>query len=1797
MATTFTGLRVQNTYNAILKIGDNTNLTGTAKLLSDGFGNSSAIYLSTTSIGIGVTPSYQLHTSGNAKIGGNLIISGNLTVNGTLTYLNVIDLEVKDPLIKLATDNTANSLDIGFFGKYVSTGTRYKGLFNDASDDKFKLFLGTTIEPGTTVNTSGNGYTIGTLVANLEGNVTGGTISGTTGSFTGLVTGIAPTSALNFATKKYVDDSIPVVPGTPTLSAVLAVGNTSGANNLKMADTKKILLGDDDDVEFFSNSAGYLINNTGNLYIENLANDRDISFICSDGNNGSSVYLFMDGSVQRNKFFQNTQVNDNITLGIGSDLDLNFKHDGSDSYIRNTKGNLNIYSDVDDGDITFNLDNGASPAVATVYMRLDGGDENIVFAKPISGTTGAFSGLVTGIAPTADLNFATKKYVDDNIPTITTPALSAVLAVGNTSGSNNLIIEDDNELRIGSNSDFKLYHNQTNTLVRVNTGDLIFNSFVADGDIKFNLDNGADPSAPTEYMRFDGGILKTIFSKTVVISNNLSPTLQLLDTNNNVNLQLIATDINVSIGTYSAHPLIFVQNTGTVLTIDTSKNSTFVGNVGIGVSPITSPNGADKSLSIFSGQDCGIILKDNVETWEIYQNDDLQFSFGTTPTTVLTLARTTGNATFASSVTATSFIGPLTGNVTGAASLNVLKAGDTMTGPLQINSVNGSPGGNLKIYSTTQHQYGQIYSDSAKEAMWNYKNDTAEWYVGLRQSTQFLGATSAFAFYNTSSTQTIGGYTVGGDHYAKLSSNATIFKSITNTSFYYDPTGGSQQQYTFNVSGTSGNYGSQVIAGQSSIAYPYTLQDTNVRPILAATGKYPVLNLNHTVTTNPNHGPTIQFTFDGLSNRQWVFGAAGDGTDLQIGYSDLTNNTEFNPHNGISGYSGTTYMMFQNDGKIGIGSGGDWGVYGTSMPGYALDTRGTLFNNTDVRAPIFYDSTDTNYYLDPASTGISLNVSGRIQTSSTGLNAAPSLEINNPSASTFMHSAEVFTANMTTGQTNIFVLGKVGSTKNAGYLGFNYSGTLGSNNNYASIGLWGADNLFRVYGDQILGTVTQRNNVDFRAPIFYDSDNTNYYLDPASTSILGFASFEGINTAYNTRTGTGVGIGRYTTAYSYIDLASTNSTFGSWIDFSKGDGTDYAGRIRYHNSLEKFIFTTAANNNEFEIYGSFTLSLGSSRAPIFYDSDNTGYYLNPASTSNLNAVAINGSLTVAGDSIFSGNVYGKSVNAAYSLLYRFGGLFFTWDSDTYGTNFEHSLTSTSNGVYGDNITLNSYGKVRINFDSNNNDSADFSIGTHTTGTANQLLHLDSAGNNTVTGSSRAPIFYDSDNTGFYINPNAASKINNISIDGSGNYPLQTSSTQRYNIQIRNINNTTNANYGWWWFMDTNFNMGFHADGSADKLTITRAGDVTAVASSRAPIFYDSDNTGYFMNPAASSVIYNLSLTGAKHTYLELNPGSSHESMVRYMGSSGGNWFVGKRTATQSGMSPSDFHWYNATTGLTVGGITAAGILKTINSVSSPIFYDYNDTSFYLDPNTNGNVNRINSSYFGFTVGDAAATYTYNDASTRGKFYVNSQYPVIAINVSGNSNAQHGGTLQFVASGYDSNAQWVIGSGGTCQFLDFGFGQPSNSNPHIGISGYQGKTMMRMIKSGKVGIGGNWGYYGSGDPSYDLDVLGTIRASSDIIAFSDKRVKENIITIDNALDKVTKLRGVTYTRKDIDDKSTKIGVIAQEVLKILPEVVNKDDKGMYSVAYGNMVGVLIEAIKEQQKQINELTTQIKTLQNN
>jgi hypothetical protein len=112
--------------------------------------------------------------------------------------------------------------------------------------------------------------------------------------------------------------------------------------------------------------------------------------------------------------------------------------------------------------------------------------------------------------------------------------------------------------------------------------------------------------------------------------------------------------------------------------------------------------------------------------------------------------------------------------------------------------------------------------------------------------------------------------------------------------------------------------------------------------------------------------------------------------------------------------------------------------------------------------------------------------------------------------------------------------------------------------------------------------------------------------------------------------------------------------------------------------------------------------------------------------------------------------------------------------------------------------------------------------------------------------------------------------------------------------------------------------------------------------------------------------------------------------------------------------------------------------------------------------------------------------------------------------------------------------------------------------------------------------------------FQMDMSGNLTMAGNVTAYSDIRLKENVEVISNALTKVNSIRGVTFTRNDQEDKTKRhAGVIAQEVEKVLPEVVSEDNDGVKNVAYGNMVGLLIEAIKEQQKQIEELRSIIAT----
>ena len=102
--------------------------------------------------------------------------------------------------------------------------------------------------------------------------------------------------------------------------------------------------------------------------------------------------------------------------------------------------------------------------------------------------------------------------------------------------------------------------------------------------------------------------------------------------------------------------------------------------------------------------------------------------------------------------------------------------------------------------------------------------------------------------------------------------------------------------------------------------------------------------------------------------------------------------------------------------------------------------------------------------------------------------------------------------------------------------------------------------------------------------------------------------------------------------------------------------------------------------------------------------------------------------------------------------------------------------------------------------------------------------------------------------------------------------------------------------------------------------------------------------------------------------------------------------------------------------------------------------------------------------------------------------------------------------------------------------------------------------------------------------------GDLSATGNVTAYSDISLKENIEVIPNALDKLSAIRGVTFDRTDCD-VDRQAGVIAQEVEAVLPEVVTTNENGIKSVAYGNLVGLLIESIKELKAEVNGLKAQV------
>lgn len=133
------------------------------------------------------------------------------------------------------------------------------------------------------------------------------------------------------------------------------------------------------------------------------------------------------------------------------------------------------------------------------------------------------------------------------------------------------------------------------------------------------------------------------------------------------------------------------------------------------------------------------------------------------------------------------------------------------------------------------------------------------------------------------------------------------------------------------------------------------------------------------------------------------------------------------------------------------------------------------------------------------------------------------------------------------------------------------------------------------------------------------------------------------------------------------------------------------------------------------------------------------------------------------------------------------------------------------------------------------------------------------------------------------------------------------------------------------------------------------------------------------------------------------------------------------------------------------------------------------------------------------------------------------------------------------------------------------------------SGYQTWGIVISDANGSYNIGPTTNIPPSGGSLRDIYL--TIRSDGTTVVdalaqSSDTQLKENITTLDNPLAKLMQLRGVSFEWKDkTKGTGTKVGLIAQEVETVFPEVVSTDDEGYKSVAYGNLIGVLVESIKE------------------
>ena len=374
----------------------------------------------------------------------NVTIAGNLTVNGTTTSVNTQTLEVEDPLIKLAKANSgADSVDIGFYGLYDTSGSQdlYAGLFRDASDSgKFKLFKDLQAEPTTTVNTSGTGYAVGTLVSNLEGDVTGnvtGNVSGTAAT----VTGAAQTNITSLG----------------TLTGLTTTGD------INLGDDDKVLLGASSDLQIFHDGSDSFIKDEGQGNLRISSNGAGVEI-----NKQTSEYMIRaltDGAVEL--YHNNSKKLETTSSGV------------------DVTGTLTASTNLEAGSSSFLRFVGGSSTTPSILFGDSSGTGGTLSFKRNADSAVAMSITATGTLTATTLAGTLSTAAQPNITSV--GSLSS-LDVGTVTSTGNLVLnQDSGTIFIGADLDMRILHDGSNGTFRNDTGNLTID---VGGDIFLDADGG-----------------------------------------------------------------------------------------------------------------------------------------------------------------------------------------------------------------------------------------------------------------------------------------------------------------------------------------------------------------------------------------------------------------------------------------------------------------------------------------------------------------------------------------------------------------------------------------------------------------------------------------------------------------------------------------------------------------------------------------------------------------------------------------------------------------------------------------------------------------------------------------------------------------------------------------------------------------------------------------------------------------------------------------------------------------------------------------------------------------------------------------------------------------------------------------------------------------------------------------------------------------------------------------------------------------------------------------------------------